>query len=193
MATKNVRDRIKYAQSIAHRFSLDEDMCENALGFLTKLNDNDINYIISSLKSDIKAHTIHERSLMLGNLDGMKVLYDINNKIISKLSQCNLNSDGTKLKKELETQQEFIIFILNDERNNKDYNDTLKLQVTSNYYHYMLYIFYLVLVILALLYCLLFTENIYFVDMFIFIVGVIMFLHQIISYVSNHIKIKVFY
>ena len=190
---ENLTNKIKYAQSIADRFSLDKNMCQNALQFLEKLNNNDMLTILSSLKMDMKAHTIHERSLMLGNLDEIKVLYDLNNKIIANLSLCTLNSDGIKLKEVLEAQQEIILYIINNEKNNSDYNDTLKLEVTSNYYHYMLYLFYLVLIILALVYCLMYTEKIFFVDMLIFIVCAIIFLHYMISYINNHIKIKVSY
>ena len=189
----NVDNTILKAKEIAEKVSLDQNICSNAIHYLSNIDESDIKVIFSELKNNIKKHTIHERSLMLGNLEEIRNIYMINDQILRNLSQCTLDSNGEELKNILKEQQVFIKFIINTELDNKDYNDTMKLQVTSNYYHYILYIFYLILVILALIYCLFYNENIYFVDMFIFIVGLIILLHYGISYIKNHIKIKLYY
>ena len=96
---------------------------------------------------------------MLGNLEEINNLYNINEQIIRDLSRCSLNSSGRRLKNILIEHQELILFIINSEQNNEDYNDTMKLEVTSHYYHYMLYLFYFVIVVIILLYCLFYKEH----------------------------------
>ena len=188
-----VKNSLSRARELAGKFSLDPNMCNNAIEYIRSIDDGEIKVLFSELKNNIKKHSIHERTLMLGNLEEINNLYNINEQIIRDLSRCSLNSNGRKLKNILIKHQELILYIINSEQNNEDYNDTIKLEVTSNYYHYMLYLFYFVIVVIILLYCLFYKEHIYFVDTFIFIVGTIIFIHFLVSFIKNNLKIKIYY